>query len=145
MCGEFYIDSQFVCEFLHIFTSYFSPSLALFLCVTRKSTITCIFNIYYKISFHCYHCCCCCFNYSSQVSDDHQSNGRPHKRSSTSRPHSDLVKWQGTPIRSPLLRLPVELSALAIECFECVLRYCGDLPPDPELTEVKCVYTILMV
>lgn len=55
------------------------------------------------------------------------------------------MKWQGTPIRSPLLRLPVELSTLAIECFECILRYCGDLPPDPELTEVKCVYTILMV
>lgn len=88
---------------------------------------------------------CCCFNCSSQASDEHQSNGRPHKRSSTSRPHSDLVKWQGAPIRSPLLRLPVELSALAIECFECILRYSGDLPQDPELTEVKCVYTILMV
>jgi myosin XV len=34
---------------------------------------------------------------------------------------------------------------LALECFECVLRYCEDLPPDPELTEVKYVYTVLMV
>lgn len=82
---------------------------------------------------------------SNQVIEDHELNGRAKKRSTSSRPHADLVKWQGTPIRSPLLRLPVELSPLAIECFECILRYCGDLPPDPELTEVKCVYTILMV
>lgn len=72
-------------------------------------------------------------------------NGRSQKRSTSSRAHADLVKWQGTPIRSPLLRLPIELSPLAIECFECILRYCGDLPPDPEQTEVKCVYTVLMV
>lgn len=83
--------------------------------------------------------------YSNQVIEDHELNGRAKKRSTSSRPHSDLVKWQGTPIRSPLLRLPMELSPLAIECFECILRYCGDLAPDPELTEVKCVYTILMV
>lgn len=55
------------------------------------------------------------------------------------------MKWQGTLLLRPLLRLPMELAPLAIECFECILRYCGDLPPDPELTEVKCVYTILMV
>lgn len=72
-------------------------------------------------------------------------NGRSQKRSTSSRAHADLVKWQGAPIRSPLLRLPIELSPLAIECFECILRYCGDLPPDPEQTEVKCVYTVLMV
>lgn len=72
-------------------------------------------------------------------------NGRGPKRSVSNRPHSDLVKWQGYPIRSPLLRLPSELAPIAIECFECVLRYCGDLPPDPDLTEVKCVYTVLMV
>lgn len=83
--------------------------------------------------------------HSNQVIEDHELNGRAKKRSTSSRPHSDLVKWQGAPIRSPLLRLPMELSPLAIECFECILRYCGDLPPDPELTEVKCVYTILMV
>lgn len=86
------------------------------------------------------------FEFSSNQSiEDHQVNGRVQKRSTSSRPHGDLVKWQPTPIRSPLLRLPVELSPLAIECFDCILRYCGDLPPDPELTEVKCVYTILMV
>lgn len=82
---------------------------------------------------------------SNQLIDEHQANGRSQKRSTSSRAHADLVKWQGTPIRSPLLRLPIELSPLAIECFECILRYCGDLPPDPEQTEVKCVYTVLMV
>ncbi len=82
----------------------------------------------------------------SQIADDHSRNGRSEKRiSTTSKPHSDLVKWQGTPIRTPLLRLPPDLSPLALECFDCILRYCGDLPPDPELTEVKCVYTVLMV
>lgn len=55
------------------------------------------------------------------------------------------MKWQGIPIRSPLLRLPPDLSPLALECFDCILRYCGDIPPDPDLTEVKCVYTVLMV
>lgn len=73
-------------------------------------------------------------------------NGRNQKRSiSSGKTHIDSVKWQVAPIRSPLLRLPSELSPLAIECFECILRYCGDLPPDPEQTEVKCVYTVLMV
>lgn len=61
------------------------------------------------------------------------------------RPPIDLVKWQGSLIRAPLLRLPGDISPLALECFECILRYCGDLPHDPELTEVKCVYTVLMV
>lgn len=60
-------------------------------------------------------------------------------------PHADLVKWQDSPLKAPLLRLPPDLSPLALECFECILRYCGDLPLDPELTEVKCVYTVLMV
>lgn len=82
----------------------------------------------------------------SQITEDHSKNGRSEKRISTaSKPHSDLVKWQGTPIRTPLLRLPPDLSPLALECFDCILRYCGDLPPDPESTEVKCVYTVLMV
>lgn len=88
---------------------------------------------------------CAVFRSSNQVIEDHELNGRAKKRSTSSRPHADLVKWQSAPIHSPLLRLPVELSPIAIECFECILRYCGDLPPDPELTEVKCVYTILMV
>lgn len=84
--------------------------------------------------------------YSNQaLVEDHASNSRAKKHSTPSRPHADLVKWQGTLLLRPLLRLPMELAPLAIECFECILRYCGDLPPDPELTEVKCVYTILMV
>ncbi|ETN61155.1 unconventional myosin class XV [Anopheles darlingi] len=58
--------------------------------------------------------------------------------------HADLVKWQGYPLRAPLLRLPADLTPLALECFDCVLRYCGDLAVDPELSEVKCVYTVLM-
>lgn len=59
---------------------------------------------------------------------------------------TDVIKWQNTPIEGPLLKLEdSELSALAIECFDCVLRYCGDLPLTPEMSEVKCVYTVLMV
>lgn len=67
---------------------------------------------------------------------------------------TDLVKWQADPLRGPLLRLrPPELAALAIDCFGCVLRYCGDAPTVPtapngspsDLSEVKCVYTVLMV
>ncbi|KAG5895942.1 hypothetical protein JTB14_016344 [Gonioctena quinquepunctata] len=58
---------------------------------------------------------------------------------------TDLIKWQGTPIDGALLRLDEpELSPLAIECFECILRYCGDLPLTPDMSEVKCVYTVLM-
>ncbi|XP_038116111.1 unconventional myosin-XV isoform X1 [Culex quinquefasciatus] len=65
-------------------------------------------------------------------------------RSSDNNLHVDLVKWQGHPLQAPLLRLPPDLTNLALECFDCILRYCGDLIPDPELTEVKCVYTVLM-
>lgn len=59
---------------------------------------------------------------------------------------TDLVKWQGTPIDGPLLKFDEpDLAPLAVECFECILRYCGDLPLTPEMSEVKCVYTVLMV
>lgn len=94
-----------------------------------------LINMCFSIDFICS---------SSQTSDD-QVNGRSQKRGLVTRPHADLVKWQGTSIRNPLLRLPTELSALAIECFECILRYSGDLPQTADLTEVKCVYTVLMV
>lgn len=57
----------------------------------------------------------------------------------------DMVKYTNTPISESLLKLDPELDALAIECFECIMRYMGDLPTTPEFTEVKCVYTILMV
>ncbi|XP_014277405.1 unconventional myosin-XV isoform X2 [Halyomorpha halys] len=56
----------------------------------------------------------------------------------------DLVKYTGTPITESLLKLNPELNQLAVECFECAMRYMGDLPTTPDLTEVKCVYTILM-
>ncbi|XP_055854931.1 unconventional myosin-XV isoform X2 [Episyrphus balteatus] len=75
---------------------------------------------------------------------DHRSNDRGDRRASSNRTYAELVKWQGTPVRAPLLRLPTDLSPLALECFDCILRYCGDVPLDPELTEVKCVYTVLM-
>lgn len=59
---------------------------------------------------------------------------------------TDLVKWQSAPLESSLLRLEdSNLEPLAMECFECILRYCGDLPLTPEMSEVKCVYTVLMV
>lgn len=63
---------------------------------------------------------------------------------------TDVVKWQATPLRAPLLRLPAALAPPALECFTCVRAYCGDLQPaeraiHQDLTEVKCVYTVLMV
>ncbi|XP_055693638.1 unconventional myosin-XV isoform X1 [Lutzomyia longipalpis] len=72
------------------------------------------------------------------------TRGEKRSSSSSSRPQLDLVRWQGMPLKTPLLRLPSDLAVLALECFECILRYCGDLPSDPDLTEVQCVYTILM-
>lgn len=57
----------------------------------------------------------------------------------------EMVKYTNVPISESLLKLDPELDALAMECFECVMRYMGDLPTTPEFTEVKCVYTILMV
>ncbi|KAI5652087.1 myTH4 domain-containing protein [Phthorimaea operculella] len=62
---------------------------------------------------------------------------------------TDVVKWQATPLRAPLLRLPPALGPPALECFTCIRAYCGDLPPaeravHQDLTEVKCVYTVLM-
>uniref|UniRef100_A0A182WK25 MyTH4 domain-containing protein n=1 Tax=Anopheles minimus TaxID=112268 RepID=A0A182WK25_9DIPT len=75
--------------------------------------------------------------------DDEFKSNRSDKRAMRNQ-HADLVKWQGYPLRAPLLRLPADLTPLALECFDCVLRYCGDLAVDPELSEVKCVYTVLM-
>ncbi|KZC05600.1 Unconventional myosin-XV [Dufourea novaeangliae] len=56
----------------------------------------------------------------------------------------DLVKYSPVPIEQSLLRLDGDLSALAIECFLCLMRYMGDQPLPPDTSEVKCVYTILM-
>ncbi|XP_054281634.1 unconventional myosin-XV-like isoform X2 [Macrosteles quadrilineatus] len=56
----------------------------------------------------------------------------------------DLVKYSPAPISESLLKLPPALDQLAVECFQCAMRYMGDLPTTPDLTEVKCVYTILM-
>lgn len=74
-------------------------------------------------------------------------DGRSQKRSTSSRTHADLVRWQETPISSPLLRLPTELAQLAVECFKCILQFSGDLPTIPEQTEdeITCVYTVLTV
>ncbi|XP_075156063.1 unconventional myosin 10A isoform X1 [Haematobia irritans] len=80
---------------------------------------------------------------NDQISDS-RSHGRESSERSSNRSYAELVKWQGLPIRMPLLRLPNDLAPLALECFECILCYCGDIPMDPELTEVKCVYTVLM-
>lgn len=58
----------------------------------------------------------------------------------------DLVKFTPTAIEQSLLRLDTaELSDLAVECFVCLMRYMGDLPMPTDVSEVKCVYTVLMV
>lgn len=57
----------------------------------------------------------------------------------------DLVKYSSVPIEQSLLRLDADLSALAVDCFLCLMRYMGDQPLPPDMSEVKCVYTILMV
>lgn len=57
----------------------------------------------------------------------------------------DLVKYSPVPIEQSLLRLDADLSGLAVECFLCLMRYMGDQPLPPDTSEVKCVYTILMV
>lgn len=57
----------------------------------------------------------------------------------------DLIKWQGKYLQEPLLNIPKEYAYFAIECFDCILKYCGDIPMHHSTCEVKCVYTILMV
>lgn len=57
----------------------------------------------------------------------------------------DLVKYSAVPIEQSLLRLDNELSALAVKCFLYLMRYMGDQSLPPDMNEVKCVYTILMV
>lgn len=86
---------------------------------------------------------CYCFDLH-RVADETSKN-RSEKRGVNERFHANLVKWQGHPLKNPLLKLPPDLNALALECFDCILRYCGDLPQDHDFTEVKCVYTVLMV
>ncbi|XP_034671932.1 unconventional myosin-XV isoform X2 [Drosophila subobscura] len=81
---------------------------------------------------------------NDQLRDADRHLERHQSQAAANRSYAELVKWQGHAIRLPLLRLPNDLAPLALECFDCVLRYCGDIPLDPELTEVKCVYTVLM-
>lgn len=77
--------------------------------------------------------------------DEYQKSRSSEERSLEERFNANLVKWQSYPLKHPLLKLPQDLNALASECFECILRYCGDMPQDREFTEVKCVYSVLMV
>lgn len=84
------------------------------------------------------------FNFRSSVPDESPKN-RSDKHGPKDRFNANLVKWQGYPLQMPLLKLPMELNGLALECFECILRYCGDMPQDHNFSEVKCVYTVLMV
>ncbi|XP_017773416.1 PREDICTED: unconventional myosin-XV [Nicrophorus vespilloides] len=76
---------------------------------------------------------------------DSSLKSKEKRKEWTWKQQTDLIKWQQSPIEGPLLRHEdPELSMLATECFECILRYCGDLPLTPEMSEVKCVYTVLM-
>uniref|UniRef100_A0AAR5QE88 MyTH4 domain-containing protein n=1 Tax=Dendroctonus ponderosae TaxID=77166 RepID=A0AAR5QE88_DENPD len=77
--------------------------------------------------------------------DQSQPKSKNKSKDWTWKQQTDVIKWQGTPLDGPLLRLDdPELTPLAIECFDCILRYCGDQPLTPEMSEVKCVYTVLM-
>ncbi|KAF2892985.1 hypothetical protein ILUMI_13189 [Ignelater luminosus] len=76
---------------------------------------------------------------------DSSLKSKEKRKEWTWKQQTDLVKWQGIPLEGPLLRLEnLDLTPLAVECFECILRYCGDLPLIPGTSEVKCVYTVLM-
>lgn len=101
-------------------------------CFRRSSFVTLIWAINFIVFCHC------------STADESPKN-RAEKRGPNDRLHANLVKWQGYPLQSPLLKLPMDLNGLALECFECILRYCGDMPQDHNFSEVKCVYTVLMV
>lgn len=76
---------------------------------------------------------------------DSSIKSKEKRKEWTWKQQTDLVKWQPHPIDGSLLRLDdPDLGPLAVECFECILRYCGDMPLTPEMSEVKCVYTVLM-
>ncbi|XP_066584309.1 unconventional myosin-XV [Prorops nasuta] len=55
----------------------------------------------------------------------------------------DLVKYSTVPIEQSLLRLDADLSALAVQCFLCLMGYMGDQPLPADMNEVNCVYAIL--
>ncbi|XP_057659116.1 myosin-VIIa [Diorhabda carinulata] len=85
------------------------------------------------------------FSESENQKIDSMAKLKEKRKEWTWKQHTDLIKWQGVPIDGPLLRLhDQQMTPLAIECFECILRYCGDLPLTPDMSEVKCVYTVLM-
>ncbi|XP_066258344.1 unconventional myosin-XV isoform X2 [Euwallacea similis] len=80
-----------------------------------------------------------------QKMEQSQQKTKNKSKEWTWKQQTDVIKWQGTPIDGSLLRLDdPEITPLAIECFDCILRYCGDQPLTPEMSEVKCVYTVLM-
>lgn len=90
------------------------------------------------------------FNRLEILKADSSLKSKAKRNEWTWKAQTDVVKWQATPLRAPLLRLPAALAPPALECFTCVRAYCGDLQPNErsihqDLTEVKCVYTVLMV
>ncbi|XP_030752101.1 unconventional myosin-XV isoform X2 [Sitophilus oryzae] len=80
-----------------------------------------------------------------QRMDTPQQKSKQKSKEWTWKQQTDVIKWQGGPLDGPLLKLEdPELTPLAIECFDCILKYCGDQPLTPDMSEVKCVYTVLM-
>ncbi|XP_046586212.1 unconventional myosin-XV isoform X1 [Neodiprion lecontei] len=80
----------------------------------------------------------------SKKKKDKKGKGQQDGAEWTWKEQVDLVKYSLVPIEQSLLRLDPELSTLAVECFLCLMRYMGDQPLPPDMSEVKCVYTILM-
>ena len=69
-----------------------------------------------------------------------------------------MVKWSNQPLQASLLKLESgdrasshmklesgEMNKQALDCFLSIQRYMGDQPMAKDMSEVDCVYTILMV
>ncbi|BFZ03794.1 hypothetical protein BsWGS_06833 [Bradybaena similaris] len=57
---------------------------------------------------------------------------------------ADLVKWTRSPIQASLLKFnATDLNKLALECFIAIMRFMGDYPMGPDMTEYDCAKKIL--
>ncbi|XP_043245680.1 serine/arginine repetitive matrix protein 2-like isoform X1 [Amphibalanus amphitrite] len=83
--------------------------------------------------------------HSKMLETKNKKNKKKGKEDWTWREQVELVKWTDRPLRVSLLKLsPPELTRLAVESFSAIQRYMGDQTLPREVTDVDCVYTVLM-
>ena len=78
------------------------------------------------------------------VKDKKKKKKKSNKSDWTWKDQVELVKWQDHMIDNSLMRLDFpELNKIALECFACIMRFMGDMPPLKNQMDVESAMMVL--